>query len=242
MISSADVVARGQQHDLVLVEAGRAQRRDEPVRGERIAAGGSYRHPVAERQRLEPECVHGRLVAGRVDGEHLTASRPDAAAGLRERVTPVVDRAGRPGGLRARVRRRRRSRDHLRRLAHDGDRQPGGAADHVLVVGDRHAVDDSGVEPAGARDRRHPFVDGQRVGLPQRRHRAGHEQARHQAQLGQRVAGDVADRLPLAGLVGAGRAERVEHQQVAGGSHLVSPFDDSRVRARVVFDDTHRAS
>jgi adenylate cyclase len=130
-------VVGGQICRVLVAEPGLAQRVDEPVSGERLAARRADHHPVPQSERLQPQPVNARGVSGGVHREHLPAARPHRASGAGALLAPVERRADRLGGAH-RVERRGRRVGYVAGSGTGGaDRQSGNPAGqlHVLVEG-----------------------------------------------------------------------------------------------------------
>ncbi len=214
----AGIVGR-QVHRVFGTKSRVPQRKNEPVPGERLASGRADGDTVSQRQRLRPRTVDAGCVAGGVHGEHVAATRPHRAAGADVLVAPVERRPARLCRPHRVDRGRRRGCHASTCQAGHGDRQPRDPAGELDVgvevqAGQLRIDEDVGGLGKGGGALR----GGQRPHFALRVDGAGHIQCGNDAQFGDRDTGGVRDDLPIAGPVLAGRAQRIDGDQICCGA------------------------
>ena len=195
------------------------QRKNQPVPGERLASGRADCDAVSQRERLRPRTVDAGCVARGVHGEHVAATRPHRTAGADVLVAPVERRS-------ARLCRPHRIDCGRRRGCHastcqagHGDRQPRDPAGEldigVEVQPGKLRIDE---DVGGLGQRGGALRDGQRPHFALCVDGAGHIQGGNDAQFGHRDTRSVRDDLPIASPVLAGRAQRIDGDQICCGA------------------------
>jgi hypothetical protein len=124
------------------------------------------------------------MVAGRMDGEDISASDPDRRAVPGLRIPPVGHRAEGPGRVGVAVGPGGAAGDGPHRVADDRQWRTRQSTDRVLVIGSGHACDHSrGEQLARFGQRGQALAERNGAGLAQRRHRPGDEQRGDHAEL-----------------------------------------------------------
>ena len=210
----------GQIHRVLGAKSGLAQGVNQPVGGQRLAARRAHRDPVAQRERLRPQAVHPRAVAGGVHREHLAAPRPHRAAVAGALLAPVGDRAHRPGRPHRVERRGDGVGDAAGSGAGDRDRQPRNPAGQADIGLEIQPGDDPGREDIGRFDQcRFALRGRQRADLALRADGARNIQRRNDTQLDDRHAARRRDDFAVAGPVLPVGPERVDAHQIRCERH-----------------------